>query len=176
MASPYDSNDSDDYNDDYSDDSDDYTIDVNDTNNTIDTKHNDSLHKKYVPIAINDDYGGFSLSREAQKILKEKDPSMRLSYSSPKFRASPHLIEIIRSMDKKAGDSCSSIIITTVPREYLERNAVTINEYDGKESIHLNHDRLALSYLNESNIEEMDQSELRELCRKMKRISRSKSQ
>ena len=79
-------------------------------------------------IAINKDYGGFSLSDEAIKWLKAH--GKEFDDLEDIKRHDPLLIECIETLGKKANGSCADIAI-----KEIDSNWYRIQEYDGIEWI-----------------------------------------
>ena len=104
-------------------------------------------------IVINDDYGGFSLSRKAllelrkmgnKAALKEVDVGERWkdsnkirsetfnSFLGSIARDDPDLVKVVKQLGKEANGECASLAIVEIP-DYVD--CWQIEEYDGSEHI-----------------------------------------
>jgi hypothetical protein len=103
------------------------------------------------PILLNIDFGGFSLSQEAEELYatrrKMTDPSYELKkYDSHIFdRDDPILIQIFHELKEKTNGKFANIGIEYIDNKY--KNYYSIEDYDGKEDIRINyghfeHDKL----------------------------------
>ena len=81
-------------------------------------------------IAINRDYGGFSLSEEAKKWLGDCD---KIEYDSTENRTNPRLIACIEELGAKANGRCADIKIVEIPDRCLVD--WEIDYYDGYETV-----------------------------------------
>ena len=84
-------------------------------------------------VIINTCYGGFGLSKEAEKLYLERT-GQKLEYgdlSKKSVREDPVLIQIVKELEEKANYSYSKLKIVDIPEnvEYI------IQEYDGVEWI-----------------------------------------
>ncbi len=115
-------------------------------------------------IAINCCCGGFSLSEVATDLLKKTSSDVELlDYIDEDIkRHDPDLIKVIRQLGKKANDTCSDLRIVKIPIEAVYADAFQISDYDGSESVEVNHERIALYYLINSikSIEDLDMKRL----------------
>ena len=80
-------------------------------------------------IAINDDYGGFGLSKEAYEYLGLKWDGCGYGYDDYEKRTAPKLIECIEKLGKKASGQLASLKVVEIP----DGVEWTIEEYDGIE-------------------------------------------
>ena len=81
-------------------------------------------------IAINICYGGFSLSKKAEKRLKELDPDFD-DFELVEDRENPHLIQVIEELGVEAHTRHSKLKIIEIPDDV----DYTIEEYEGKEHV-----------------------------------------
>jgi hypothetical protein len=81
-------------------------------------------------ILINESYGGFSLSKEAIRIYKERTGTSP-GTSGSDLRTDPLMIAIVEELG-----SCDSLVVETITPGYEE--FYTVEEYDGAESIRYN--------------------------------------
>lgn len=81
-------------------------------------------------IVINDDYGGFALSKEAQERLDKE--SLQKYHTLQEERSDPVLVRIVEEMDKEANNRWSRLKIVELPDNVTDWR---IEEYDGLESI-----------------------------------------
>ena len=88
-------------------------------------------------IVINKCFGGFTLSKEAQKLLEISTP-----YPSNKhfgiesnnwdmYRADKRLVAVVKKLGKKANGNCADLTIIEIPDNVNWR----VEEYDGNEHI-----------------------------------------
>ena len=82
-------------------------------------------------IAINVDYGGFTLSATAIKLVKEKGVEVN-RWGDVENRADPKLIEVIEELGTEAAGQYSTIGIVEIPDEATD---FTIENYDGTEHV-----------------------------------------
>ena len=87
--------------------------------------------EKKMKIAINECYGGFSLSKEAYKELGLAWDDYGFAYREHEKRADPKLIEVIEKLGKKASGECAELAVVEVPNDVDWQ----IEEYDGSEWI-----------------------------------------
>lgn len=82
---------------------------------------------KTYEVVYNGDYGGFSLSKEAIKMLKE------LGWKDDEYepvRHDPKLVQVVKKLGDKAGGSYACLQVAV-----LSGNKYRIDEYDGTESV-----------------------------------------
>lgn len=80
-----------------------------------------------IKIAINVDYGGFSLSKKAIELLKEKGVCLNRGCTTD--RSNMNLIEVIELLGKESWGDFAKLEVIEIP-EGVEWQ---IEEYDGKE-------------------------------------------
>ena len=112
-----------------------------------------------VSILINGCYGGFGISREGIRWLYDNhrelamfddvDDIEKWSYYNHKdeIRVCPELIRAIEEgVDDINFNGCGAALdVETMPKVYYENDFYDIEEYDGSETLHLNHDAYELS-------------------------------
>jgi len=89
-----------------------------------------------IKIVINTCYGGFSLSKKAQEKYKRLSGKEQV-YDFELERDDPFLISIVESMGKDASGLCSYLVIEEIPDD--AEGCWSIHEYDGAESIQIDH-------------------------------------
>ena len=93
-------------------------------------------------VSLNKTYGGYSLSKTAIKLCKDRGLA-NICYSNVEcFREDPIVIQVIKELGKNANDECSKLCIVTIPTIY--KDIYSIEEYDGWETINLNHSNYQL--------------------------------
>lgn len=83
-------------------------------------------------IVIHQDFGIFSLSREAYKELGLEWDGYGFAYNNYSKRNDPRLIEIVEKLGDRAG---TKLRIVEISDEIEEVDYFVINDYDGFESI-----------------------------------------
>ncbi len=91
-----------------------------------------------VGILINSSFGGFRLSEKAVSEYKAK--TGKICSARRPDRLDPDLIEIIKELDQ----SDSSIKVEYMPKFYADNECYTIDEYDGKEMLVLDHHKASI--------------------------------
>lgn len=86
-------------------------------------------------IAINSNFGGFSLSKEAYDYLGLEWDNYGTAYSYNESRNDIKLIECIEQLGKKANGRYADIKIVEIP----DNVKYYIEDYDGIDIIHENH-------------------------------------
>ena len=81
-------------------------------------------------IVINNDYGGFGLSKEAQERLDRE--SLQKYNTLQEERSDPVLVHIVEELGEAANDGWSYLKIVELPDNVTDWR---IEEYDGLESI-----------------------------------------
>lgn len=97
--------------------------------------------EKYCTVVINDCYGGFTLSDEAEvyyKKLKGHDPEYGINC---RFAFDPILAKVVDELGEKASAWASKLVVIYVLEEFI--NSVTVTEYDGLEKLMFNGSRYA---------------------------------
>lgn len=109
-------------------------------------------------VLINDCYGGFSFSKEFEKILKN-ELNLKEYFSHEDYRDHPFVIKtfIEKGSDWMSG-RFSKLFLVEVPTRMMKH--YRINEYDGMESIYLLRDKaiadMTREYLQNPTIEKLD--------------------
>jgi hypothetical protein len=85
-------------------------------------------------IVINECFGGFVLSAEAQRRLKEVGVDVP-GYSSDTGRGNPELVRIVEEMGPGASGGYARLAVVEVP----DGVGWHVHEYDGFETVHENH-------------------------------------
>lgn len=80
-------------------------------------------------IAINKNYGGFSLSKEAYEYIGLEWDGFGLAYSDYDKRTDPKLIECIETLGTRAGAEYTFPCVVEIPEDVDWQ----IEEYDGQE-------------------------------------------
>jgi len=80
-------------------------------------------------VVINNDWGGFSLSREAYEKLGLEWDGYGYDYSED--RANPLLVKVVEELGKDAWGDCATLKVVEIPDDIKW----TIEKYDGLEHI-----------------------------------------
>lgn len=91
--------------------------------------------RETIKIAINIQYGGFSLSKLAKKLLKRLCPQWDRDIRCYKIRDDPNLHFVIEKLGKQANGFCAKLAVvdfTIYPGKIYD-----IDEYDGLENLQL---------------------------------------
>lgn len=94
-------------------------------------------------LVINSDFGGFSISHEAEHWLLEKGMTIEqiCELEEHNNRANKLFVECVEELGKRAGGFCASLKVV----EY-EEQPYYIEEYDGAESVVLSSDFVMPKY------------------------------
>jgi hypothetical protein len=106
------------------------------------------MTKDQIELLYNGCYGGWGISTEAYNLynlkMLEKDSSFepldkqyKCSFENNIERHNPILVQIYHEIGKKMNDTYSKICVKTIPKKY--ENYYIITEYDGIESVVINH-------------------------------------
>ena len=112
----------------------------------------ENSHGKYqepvkVGYVLNGCFGGFGLSEWALDQLK--DSAQADGYNPRLERTNKRLIELIQKHGSKVNGSWASLYIQYMPEEYYKYDCYTIDEYDGGESLVLQHEKYMLLKIKE---------------------------
>lgn len=92
--------------------------------------------REYVEVVINNKHGGFSLSKDAQRLYTERSGIKYDQYNRHACRHDPILIGVIKELGKDADrNSSTSLSVEKIPLEF--KDCYRIDEYDGLETIDL---------------------------------------
>jgi hypothetical protein len=114
-------------------------------------------------IMINDQYGGFGLSKKAVKLYCEKTNIDYKSHnagfecgvndvSATIERTDVNMIQIVKELGSEANGKYCTICIEQIPIKY--KDSYEIYEYDGKETVRFNHNKYKLQFENKKLMEE----------------------
>lgn len=90
-------------------------------------------------------------------------------------RDHPDLIMAIKKLQKKSWGRACCIGFRWIPKEYAEKKAYVIDDYDGMESVHLDHNKLVCSNLNEFDYSRATKEEIAEFFEKNRLIAARKT-
>ena len=91
----------------------------------------------HIYVMYNNCYGGFTLSDAAIDEYKRRNPAGKNPRLYELERDDQAMVQIVREMGAAANSTFSEIKLQRIPAEY--RDYYTINEYDGLETVLLNH-------------------------------------
>jgi hypothetical protein len=86
-------------------------------------------------IVLNGCYGGFGLSDRALEMLS-------LIYVHDVDRTDTELVKVVEELGNDANDSYGDLYIVEIPLEYVDAKAWSIYEYDGIETLVLDHEKV----------------------------------
>lgn len=87
-------------------------------------------------LAINTEYGGFTLSDKGKKLFLKYGGTLDMIYTdSIEFRSNPILHKVISELGLEASRFCSVFKIIEIP----DNIEVYIDDYDGIETVHEKH-------------------------------------
>jgi hypothetical protein len=109
-----------------------------------------------IQVLVNECYGGFSLSEQAKKVYAERTHARDASGNLKKIydftleRHDPILVQIyneFKQTNETFHGSCAKINAVTIPKKY--EFFYTIDEYDGKEGLRINHKEYILDQIHD---------------------------
>lgn len=107
-------------------------------------------------MVLNGCYGGFGLSDEGEKLLIQKGMSpkrvqeigrshdLRFGHHDLSVRMDPLLVASVRKHPESFKEYGTSLYVEEVPVDAIKADAVSIDEYDGAESVEINWEKVAL--------------------------------
>ena len=99
---------------------------------------------------LNSCYGGFEISDEAREYLEDRGLYFPLDTDNLEFRCNPILVKAVQEKpDLFNGDCCNLRIIYFSKDEY-ESGSLSISDYDGRESLEVNKEKLMLFQLSQT--------------------------
>lgn len=98
---------------------------------------------------LNGCYGGFGFPEKGKEFLIQNGMSPKrvkeIGYSDDvSVRMDPLLVALVRKNPKFFSGDCSSLYVEEVPVDAIMADAVSIDEYDGLESVEINWEKVAL--------------------------------
>jgi hypothetical protein len=100
-------------------------------------------------IVLNGCYGGFGLSEEGKNLLTQMGMSRKMAdkiaYShDPNDRMHPLLVSMVNKEPDVFNSYCTELYVYEVTVDAIKADAISIDEYDGTESVVINWEKVAL--------------------------------
>jgi hypothetical protein len=121
-----------------------------------------------VVYVLNGCYGGFGLSPEIVESLKKSGLDCNIYSDSTALRTDPRLVKIVEEEIHELCFNGTDLEIRYIPREYFESGFWRLEEYDGVESIELDHNGFQ-QYMEAKKLREQ-MNEVKDLKQKLLKI------